>query len=91
MIRRYGEPAESGAALSPAGRGFMPSCCDGDHMLATHQAEPVPEFQLPGGGIDQGEHPIPALHREVLRGNRLEDRRDPAAGRVPAVHLHAGI
>ena len=27
---------------------------------------PVPEFQLPGGGIDRGEHPIAALHREVF-------------------------
>jgi 8-oxo-dGTP diphosphatase len=38
----------------------------GDHILATHQAKPVPEFQLPGGGIDRGEQPIAALHREVF-------------------------
>ena len=25
-----------------------------------------PELQLPGGGIDAGEHVIPALHREVM-------------------------
>ncbi len=37
----------------------------GDSILATHQSAPVPEFQLPGGGIDPGEHPIAALHREV--------------------------
>jgi 8-oxo-dGTP diphosphatase len=35
-------------------------------VLTTHQADPVPEYQLPGGGIDPGEHPIPALHREVF-------------------------
>jgi 8-oxo-dGTP diphosphatase len=35
-------------------------------MLLTHQADPVPEFQLPGGGIDKGESPIAALHREVF-------------------------
>ena len=34
-------------------------------VLLTHQQEPVPEYQLPGGGIDPGEHPIGALHREV--------------------------
>jgi 8-oxo-dGTP diphosphatase len=31
----------------------------------THQSEPIPEYQLPGGGIDPGEQPVPALHREV--------------------------
>lgn len=35
-------------------------------VLLTHQMEPNPEFQLPGGGIDPGEDPIPALHREVM-------------------------
>ncbi|MEP0564527.1 MAG: NUDIX hydrolase, partial [Paracoccaceae bacterium] len=35
-------------------------------ILLTHQAAPEPEFQLPGGGIDPGEDPIPALHREVM-------------------------
>jgi 8-oxo-dGTP diphosphatase len=34
-------------------------------VLLTHQDEPLPEFQLPGGGIDPGEQPLPALHREV--------------------------
>ena len=35
-------------------------------ILTTHQAEPVPDYQLPGGGIDRGEQPIAALHREVM-------------------------
>lgn len=34
-------------------------------VLLTHQQVPWPEFQLPGGGIDPGEHPLHALHREV--------------------------
>jgi len=34
-------------------------------VLLTHQSQPVPEFQLPGGGIDPGESPLAALHREV--------------------------
>ena len=38
---------------------------DGE-MLVTRQTEPAPEIQLPGGGIDKGEHPITALHREVM-------------------------
>ena len=35
-------------------------------LLLTHQMKPVSEFQLPGGGIDPNEHPIAALHREVM-------------------------
>lgn len=35
-------------------------------ILLTEQASPGPELQLPGGGIDPGEHPIAALHREVF-------------------------
>ncbi|MGR3292178.1 MAG: NUDIX domain-containing protein, partial [Paracoccaceae bacterium] len=35
-------------------------------ILLTHQQEPQPEFQLPGGGIDPGESPLSALHREVF-------------------------
>jgi 8-oxo-dGTP diphosphatase len=35
-------------------------------VLLTHQSAPIPEYQLPGGGIDPGEHMIPALHREVV-------------------------
>jgi len=35
-------------------------------VLLTHQMAPVPEVQLPGGGIDPGEHPVAALHREIM-------------------------
>jgi 8-oxo-dGTP diphosphatase len=46
-------------------------------VLLTHQMEPVPEFQLPGGGVDPGEQVLPALHREILeetgwRAGRLQ-------------------
>lgn len=34
-------------------------------MLITEQADPGPDLQLPGGGIDPGESPLSALHREV--------------------------
>lgn len=65
MIRRYGEAVKAGQRYR-----FRPGAyaiiADGGAILCTHQAEPVPEFQLPGGGIDPGEHPIPALHREVF-------------------------
>jgi 8-oxo-dGTP diphosphatase len=64
MIRRYGEPVKAGKRYTRR-PGVYAVLLQGDHILATHQAEPVPEFQLPGGGIDRGEHPIAALHREV--------------------------
>jgi 8-oxo-dGTP diphosphatase len=64
MIRRYGEPVKTGQRYTRR-PGVYAILLKGDHILATHQAEPVPEFQLPGGGIDRGEHPIAALHREV--------------------------
>lgn len=38
----------------------------GRDVLLTHQAAPIPEFQLPGGGIDPGESPLAALYREVM-------------------------
>ena len=35
-------------------------------LLLTFQGSIHNEVQLPGGGLDPGEHPIPALHREVI-------------------------
>lgn len=65
MIRRFGE------AVRPDQRykrrpGVYTILLEGDHILCTHQASPKSEFQLPGGGVDPGEHPIAALHREVM-------------------------
>lgn len=65
MIRRFGESVKPGQryGLRP---GVYAVLMQGGDILATHQAEPNPEFQLPGGGIDKGEHPMAALHREVF-------------------------
>lgn len=38
----------------------------GTQLLLTFQSTPEPELQLPGGGIDPGESPLEALHREVF-------------------------
>ncbi len=65
MIRRYGEAVKRGQRYRHRG-GVYAVLLDGSALLTTHQAVPVPEYQLPGGGIDPGENPIAALHREVL-------------------------
>lgn len=64
-MRRYGESVRQGQTYRPR-PGVYAVILQGSSLLATHQAHPVPEYQLPGGGIDRGEHPIAALHREVL-------------------------
>lgn len=64
-IRRYGEAVEAGRRyiLRPGAYAVL---ARGSEILITYQEEPKPEFQLPGGGIDPGESPLTALHREVL-------------------------
>lgn len=65
MIPRVGEPLKSGIRYRPR-PGIYAVLVRNGSILLTHQMEPEPEYQLPGGGIDPGEDPIPALHREVL-------------------------
>ena len=65
MIRRYGESVKPGQRYKRR-PGVYAVLLSGDHILTTFQESPLPEFQLPGGGIDPGEHPIAALHREVF-------------------------
>jgi 8-oxo-dGTP diphosphatase len=65
MIRRYGEAVKAGRRYRRR-PGVYAVLLAGDSLLTTFQMEPLPEFQLPGGGIDRGEQPIAALHREVF-------------------------
>ncbi len=65
MIRRYGEAVKGGQRYKRR-PGVYAVLLKGESLLATVQTGPAPEFQLPGGGIDPGEHPISALHREVI-------------------------
>ncbi|MEM1267260.1 MAG: NUDIX hydrolase [Pseudomonadota bacterium] len=45
----------------------------GRRVLVTEQRSDVVELQLPGGGLDPGEGPLAALHREALEetGTRI--------------------
>lgn len=65
MIRRFGESVVPGQRYGVR-PGVYAVLRRGSDVLVTHQDDPTPEFQLPGGGIDPGESPIPALHREVF-------------------------
>ena len=64
-MRKYGEPRRAGQQYKRR-PGVYAILSDGADLLLTHQREPWPEYQLPGGGVDAGESPIAALHREVL-------------------------
>lgn len=64
MNRRFGESPEKGRTYRRRHGVYAVLWLAGD-VLVTHQAEPIPEVQLPGGGIDAGESPLQALHREV--------------------------
>ena len=65
MSIRFGESIRRDVKykLRPGAYAILPL---GGRLLLTHQAEPEDEYQLPGGGIDAGESPIAALHREVF-------------------------
>lgn len=65
MIRRFGETPQQGQTYKRR-PGVYAILSRGRELLLTHQSEPLPEFQLPGGGIDPGEQPLAALHREVF-------------------------
>jgi len=65
MIRRFEHPPEPGRRYRRRPGIYAVLMRQGE-ILLTHQEDPTPEFQLPGGGIDAGEQPIPALHREVF-------------------------
>ncbi|MDO6727074.1 NUDIX hydrolase [Cognatishimia sp. 1_MG-2023] len=69
MIRRFGTPPEAERRYIRRPGAYV-VLLQGDDMLVTREDRSdvgiAPEFQLPGGGIDPGESPIPALHREVM-------------------------
>ena len=65
MTPLVGEPPQRGRRyrLRPGVYAILPRK---GRLLLTYQADPMPEIQLPGGGVDPGEQPLAALYREVL-------------------------
>ena len=65
MIPRIGEAFDKTRRyqIRPGAYAILPRA---GSVLLTVQSDPLPDVQLPGGGIDPGENPIPALHREVM-------------------------
>lgn len=64
-MRRFGEPVRHGTRYTLRAGVYAVLPREGA-LLVTHQSKPYSEIQLPGGGIDPGESPLQALHREVL-------------------------
>ena len=65
MIRRYGETPKSGQRYRVRHGAYGVLMRDGQ-VLLTWQGGIHNELQLPGGGVDPGESPVQALHREVF-------------------------
>lgn len=94
MIRRYGDTPQNGMRYRhrPGVYAILPQ--DGQ-LLLTWQDAPHFEFQLPGGGIDPGETPLQALHREVFEetGWRIANPRRLGAFRrfvfMPEYEIYA--
>ncbi len=64
-MRRWGEAVVRGRRYRRRPGVYAILWRDGE-LLLTLQADPAPEVQLPGGGVDPGESPLRALHREVM-------------------------
>ena len=65
MIKRFGDKPKPGVRYRrrPGVYAILPR---NGQLLVTWQDDPHFELQLPGGGVDPGESPIHALHREVM-------------------------
>jgi len=94
MIRRHGPPPDPRRSYV-ARPGAYAVILSGDQVLVTVQEAPRREMQLPGGGIDPGESPLLALHREVREETGwtiAEPRRLGAFRRfvwMPEYRMHA--
>lgn len=63
-MRRFGEAVKAQQTYKPRPGVYVILPRD-NQVLCTLERLDDHEVQLPGGGIDPGEHPLAALHREV--------------------------
>jgi 8-oxo-dGTP diphosphatase len=66
MIRRVGETPEPGRRYTRRPGAYVLLPREHQVLVTWYDDGQNPELQLPGGGIDPGESPITALHREVF-------------------------
>lgn len=67
MFPRYGTPPRPGIAYRRRpGAYAVLFGADGRVLLTRQETADLREIQLPGGGIERGEAPLPALAREVV-------------------------
>lgn len=77
MIRRFGQPPDPAKRYIRRAGAYALLPRDGTLLLTAQVDEHGIDLQLPGGGIDPGESPIAALHREVFEetGHRIATPR----------------
>lgn len=82
MIPRIGHAPDAKRRYTPRPGAYAILPVPGGVLLTAQIAEEV-DIQLPGGGIDPGESPLRALHREVWEetGWRISDPRKIGAFR----------
>ena len=66
MIPRYGKAPKMSKKYGFRPGAYVVLYRDGRFLFTHQKTEDIDELQLPGGGIDLGENPLPALHREVF-------------------------
>ncbi|MFK7751980.1 MAG: NUDIX domain-containing protein [Sedimentitalea sp.] len=66
MIRRFGQRPDPARRYRQRSGVYAILPRNGAVLLTLQQEDSGPDLQLPGGGIDSGESPLAALHREVL-------------------------
>lgn len=66
MIPVYGDAPIPGQKYGLRPGAYVVLYREGSFLFTYQKTKEIDELQLPGGGIDPGENPVPALQREVM-------------------------